>query len=411
MPTFAFTARDGRGLSASGSLVADSVIEVARMLRADGKFPVSIRPAGEGAEKVSAHAGDAVRAKPGVRVRRADIIQIATQMSIMVETGVTLSEALDCIASQAQRPNIKRLVEDLRQQVHGGSDFSSALSRHPKSFPPLFVALIRASERSGLMGKMLTRAAAYLRDEQEIVRKVRGALTYPAIMFSFAVTTTVFLLAFVLPRFTAIYAQKKAALPVPTKVLMAMSDFLVAHYVLLPLGAVLLAAGVWTWLKTPTGRRFWHTLQLRIPILGNLVRDLNLARSLRMLGTMCGAGVNLMDCVKTAEQLTVNCHFRELWVSCERRLEAGRQLSEPLFDSPLVPRAVSQMIHSGEKSGKLSFVLEQIAVHAEAELKERITQLTRYIEPVMIVVMGAIIGGVSMALLLPIFSISRVVAQ
>jgi type IV pilus assembly protein PilC len=192
---------------------------------------------------------------------------------------------------------------------------------------------------------------------------------------------------------------------------MMMSDFIVHHYIALPLAAILVIVSAWSWLKTPTGRRFWHTLQLGVPVMGPLFRDINLARSLRMLGTMAGAGVNLMDCVQTAGQLTTNSHFADLWTDCGKKLEAGRQLSEPLFESNLVPKSIAQMIHSGEKSGKLSFVLEQIAMHAEVELKERIAQLTRYVEPVMIVVMGAIIGGVSMALLLPIFTISRVVAH
>ncbi len=407
MPAFTYTARDGTGLLASGVLVGESAQEVARMLRGDGKYPVSIRPAAAGQ---AASAADAAGAG-GIRIPRAEVIQIATQLSIMLETGVTLSEGLECIATQAHKPKTKQLVEDLCQQVQSGSDFSSALARHPRSFPKLFIALITASERSGMMSKLLTRAAAYLRDEQEIVRRVRGALTYPAIMFAFAVSTTIFLLAFVLPRFTAIYAQKKAALPVPTKVLMLFSQFLVHHYIVLPLGVAGVVFAAWFWLKTPGGRRFWHTVQLRVPILGPVFRDVNLARSLRMLGTMAGAGVNLMECVQTAGQLTPNSHFSDLWTDCGRKLEAGRQLSEPLFDSPLVPRSVAQMIHSGEKSGKLSFVLEQISLHAETELKERIAQLTRYIEPIMIVVMGAIIGGVSLALLLPIFTISRVVAH
>jgi type IV pilus assembly protein PilC len=406
MPNFTYTARDGGGLLATGVLVGETAQEVARMLRGEGKYPVSIRLASEAA-------GDSAETPRvgGIRIPRSEVIQISTQLSIMVETGVTLSEALDCIGQQAQKPNVKKLVDDLGRQVQSGVDFSSALERHPRSFPRLFVALIKASERSGMMGKLLTRAAAYLRDEQEIIRRVRGALTYPAIMFTFAVTTTIFLLAFVLPRFTAIYAQKKAALPAPTKILMAMSNFIVHHYIALPLGAILVIVAAWTWLKTPAGRRFWHTVQLRVPLLGPLFRDVNLARSLRMLGTMAAAGVNLMDCVQTAGQLTPNSHFADLWANCSKKLEAGRQLSDPLFDSPLVPKSIAQMIHSGEKSGKLSFVLEQIAQHAEVELKERIAQLTRYVEPIMIVVMGAIIGGVSMALLLPIFTISRVVAN
>ncbi len=267
---------------------------------------------------------------------------------------------------------------------------------------------MKASEHSGMMSRMLGRAVNYLRDEQETTRKVKGALTYPMIMLAFALTTTVFLLAFVLPRFTSIYANKKAALPVPTKVLMALSDGLVSHYILILSIATVAFVGGSFYFRSEGGARVWHYMQLHAPLLGKMFRKLHLSRGLRMVGTMAGAGVQLTDCIATAHDLCGNTYFRELWTSVSQQIQAGKQLSEPLFQSALVPRSVSQMIHSGEKGGKLANVMEQVASFAETELKEQIANMTRYIEPVMIIVMGFIIGGVAMALLLPIFTISRV---
>src|SRR5438067_1859255 len=221
MTTFAYTARDAAGRQVSGTMAASNMGEILQMLRAEGKYPVSVRPADQDLKAA------ALVPSGGVKLPRADVIQVSTQLAIMLETGVTLNEALDCIAKQSETPRVRLIVGDLCQQLQGGSSFSDALSRHPRSFPTLYVALIRASEKSGMMARLLNRATAYLRDEQETIRKVKGALTYPAIMFSFAVATTTFLLAFVLPKFTAIYANKKAALPGPTRMLMAMSDFLV----------------------------------------------------------------------------------------------------------------------------------------------------------------------------------------
>jgi type IV pilus assembly protein PilC len=410
MPTYAYTARDGSGAAITGTLQANSVNEVTQMLRNDGKYPVSIKPAAQAIANAAAAAAGPVGAS-GLKIARAEVIQIATQLSIMIETGVTLSEALDCVATQAQKPNVKRLLDDLTQQVQAGTDFSAALARHPRSFPRLFTALIKASERSGMMGKLLNRATHYMRDEQETLRRVKGALTYPAIMLGFAMTTTIFLLAFVMPRFTKIYAQKQAALPAPTQILMSLSNFMVAHYLALILAALAAATLSYFYFRTPSGQRLWHYVQLNIPLFGPLFRKVHLSRGLRMIGTMAGAGVSLLDCVQTAESLTDNGYFRDLWASAERQIQAGKQLSEPLFESALVPRSVSQMLHSGEKSGKLAFVMEQVAGFAEAELKEQIAQMTRYIEPLMIIVMGFIIGGVALALLLPIFTISKVVAH
>lgn len=406
MPNFSYTARDSSGAPSTGTLLADTIAQATQLLRADGKYPTDIRLAGG----PTTTAGDA-SSSGGIKISRADLIQFSTQLSIMVETGVTLSDALDCIATQSEKPNVKKLVQDLSQHVQAGGDLSSGMSRHPRTFPRLFIALIKASEKSGMLSKLLTRGTNYLRDEAETLRRVKGALTYPGIMMAFSVTTTIFLLAFVLPKFTAIYAAKSAALPVPTKILMAMSQFVVGHWIALVAGAITAAIGGYFYLHTTSGRRAWHFVQLRVPLMGAMFRKLHLSRGLRMVGTMAGAGVNLVECVHTAQQLSGNTYYRELWDNVSDQIQAGRQMSEPLFQSNLVPKSVAQMIHSAEKSGKLAFVMEQVAGFSEQELKEKIAEMTRYIEPLMIAVMGVIIGGVSLALLLPIFTISKVMSK
>jgi type IV pilus assembly protein PilC len=408
MPNYIYQARDENGASTNGVISAQSPVEATRLLRAQGKYPTSIRITGDSEGPSSREQS---QRRPGLRISRTELIQFSNQLSIMAETGVTLSEALESISQQELRPNAVALVRDLLTQVQSGSDFSSALARHPRSFPRLYVALIRASEKSGMLAKMLLRATTYLRDEAEVLRRVRGALTYPAIMLAFAVTTTIFLLAFVMPRFTVIYASRGAALPAPTRMLMAVSGCVTGHWAML-LGAAIAAYVLgYMFLGSPFGRRCWHAAQLHMPLLGPLFRKLYLARGIRMIGTMSGAGVSLVDCVQTAHDLTSNTLYQEMWQDVLLKIQSGKQMSEPLAASPLVPRSLAQMVQSGERSGKLSFVLEQIAGHAEQELKETIADLTRYIEPAMIVVMGGIIGSVAIALMLPIFSISKVIAK
>jgi type IV pilus assembly protein PilC len=402
---FAFTARDSSGAASNGTLEAASIQEVSSMLRSQGKFPTSVTEAAE--EREAARRTIAVGSR-GIKIARSELIQFSQQLAIMVETGVTLPDALDCIAQQTVKPTTKALVADLIDTVRGGTDFSTALQRHPRSFPRLYVSLVKASEKSGMMSKMIVRATAYLRDEQEVVRKVKGALTYPAIMLTFCILSTTGLLAFVLPKFTAMYAAKAAALPLPTKVLMAMSDFLVAHYVAIPAAVVTTGILLWSYIKTPGGKRSLDWVALNIPLIGTILRKMHLSRGLRMIGTMAGAGVPLVDGVTTAKDLCANDLFQEMWDSVLDQIKAGKQMSDPLFQSNLVPRSVAQMIHSAEKSGKLSFVMEQVATFSEVELKDTIADMTRYIEPAMIIVMGAIIGGIAMAMLLPIFTISKV---
>jgi type IV pilus assembly protein PilC len=405
MITFAYTARDSAGQLLSGTLAAESAEQAAEKLRGDGNYPTSLTRADAAAFPARA------TARAGIKITRTELIQISTQLAIMSETGVTLIEALGCMLAQQPRPNVARLLEDLSTQVEGGVDFSSALARHPRTFPRLYVALMKASERSGRLSQMLTRANAYLREEYETIRRVRGALTYPAIMLTFAILTTTFLLAFVLPKFTVIYASKGAALPVPTQILMAISNALLHNWPWIVSGIVIAAIGGSFYLRTAIGGRQWHWMQLHLPLLGGMFRKLHLARGMRMIGTMAGAGVGLVDSVSTANELCDNIYFRELWDEVSDKIQAGKQMSEPLSQSNLVPRSISQMIHSGEKGGKLAFVMEQVAGFSEQELKDTITELTRYIEPIMIVVMGFIIGGVALALMLPIFTISRVVAR
>jgi type IV pilus assembly protein PilC len=401
MSSYAFVARDDRGQQFTGTLSGANAADVSRQLRAEGKYPVRIDPA-----NIATSRRDA-----GLKISRAELLGVSHQLAIMLETGVTLPDALDCIVEQATHPVTRELIEDVASQVKQGTDFSTAISRHPRSFPRLYVALVRAGEKSGSMPRMLARASAYLRDENDTRRRVKGALTYPAIMFGFACMVTLALMVFVLPRFTAIYATKRAALPTPTKILMSISEFLVGNWMFLVPGVLAVVVGVVFYVRSPSGREVWHSLQLRLPLLGSMFRQMHLARGLRMMGTMTGAGVTLVDSVEVTHDLSDNTRFRELWSRVSQQIQAGKQISEPLADSPLVPPSVAQMLRSGEKSGKLAMVMEQVASFSEQELKERIVEVTRYIEPAMIVLMGAIIGGVALALLLPIFTISKVMAS
>ena len=404
MPTFAYSARDQTGALQTGTLNADSMVQATQMIRDEGKYPTSVHPTGAAA--ITAKSGGR-----GIRMSRKDLIHVATQLAIMIDTGVTLSEAMECIGGQAEKPNVKKIVQEVCLEVQGGSDFSSALLKHPRAFPRMFVALISASEKSGMMAKLLQRATNYLRDEYETIRRVRGALTYPAIMMAFAISTTTFLLAFVMPKFTAIYAAKKAALPGPTIFLMAISNFIVTQWPLILIVAGTVGIGIFFGLRHPRGARAFDYLQLHMPLLGPMFRKLYLSRGLRLVGTMAGGGVNLVDCVKTAHDLSRNSYYRELWDEVSKQIQAGKQFSEPLFANALVPRSVSQMLSSAERSGKLAQVMEQVSGYAEEELKHSIADMTRYIEPIMITVMGAIIGTVVLALLLPIFTISKVIVR
>jgi type IV pilus assembly protein PilC len=218
-------------------------------------------------------------------------------------------------------------------------------------------------------------------------------------------------MTFVLPKFTAIYAAKGAALPMLTQMLMDASAFLMHDWVWILVAVAAAAVGFWQYVRTPGGWRTLNFVQLRIPLIGKLLLKLHLSRGLRLIGTMAGSGINLPDSVKTAYDLCPNVFFQELWDRVGQQISTGHQFSSALFESPLVPKGIAQMLHSAEKGGRLATVMEQVAGFAEVELKEQIADMTRYIEPAMICIMGAIIGTVALALMLPIFTISKVIVK
>ena len=435
MPQFQYKARDGQGRLNTGTLAAPSASQAGAMLRGQGMFVIAInealnkavkaaaKPAAKPA-KSKAQATTKPRGKtiddadddewePVVgrqKIRRQDVITFAHQLAVMVETGVSISEALSCCAEQSESEGFKRVLEEVTDLVRGGQPLSSALSEHPKVFPSVMVSLVRASEMSGTMGRMLDRISKYMAKEASTTRKIKGALTYPAIMIGAVVLITTGLLVFVLPRFAAIYADRGAALPAPTRLLMGLSDSVQHQWWAYLAGVAALIGVVISGFTTDGGRRVVDTLKINAPVIGALFRKLYITRSMRTLGTMVEAGVPILDMIPIVRSVTNNHHYDQLWDEVDHRLRNGSQLSASLFSSELIPRSISQMVFAGEKAGRLGDVLYKVAEYTEEEFDEQVKQSTTYIEPAMVVTLGAIIGFVAIALLLPIFQVSQVAA-
>ena len=407
MARFQYSARDQSGAPAQGVVAAASLEEAGRLLRGEGKFIVKLAPT---------HDNDlpdkpAAAGKHGRRVSRDDVIFFAHQMAIMLETGVPISEALDCVAEQAVNEHFRAVMGEVAQQVQAGGELSAALRKFPKVFPPIMVSLVKASEVSGTMGVMLERISSYLNKEQRIFKQVRGAMMYPAFMLVCAVGVTCFLMTFVLPRFAAIYANRGAALPPPTRLLMAISGSMTNQWYLWLIVVGLGVSGGYVMAVSRPGRRCLDYLKLHLPILRTLYTNLYVTRACRTMGTMIASGVSLLDTVAIVKQVTDNVYYADLWDEVDQGLRQGLQLSEPMFKSNLVPRAVAQMIRSGEKSGRLGQVMNRLAEHTEAEFDQTVKTTTQFIEPLTVVVMGSVVGFIAISLLLPIFQISQVVAN
>ncbi|MAE62995.1 MAG: hypothetical protein CMJ18_01880 [Phycisphaeraceae bacterium] len=406
MARFQYQVRDAHGQSIKGEVAAASLEEAGQVLRAEGKFIITLAPAEEKQAKAKASWGGASTKK----VKRADVIFFVQQLTVMLETGVSMSDALECLVEGCDNPAFKKVLEDITHQVQSGSELSVALESHPKVFPELMTALIRASEVSGTMSVMLERIGEYLTKEHKTAKQVKGALMYPLFMMVLAVGVTVFLLAFVLPRFAKIFQQRGATLPAPTRVLLGTSDALVTYWYLWIAGALAIGIGGFIFGRTDTGRRCFDWLKLNAPVIKVLFSKLYLTRACRTMGTMITAGVSILEMIEIVKPVTNNCYYRDLWNDVEDQITQGAQLSQPLFESDLIPRPVSQMILSGEKAGRLGQVMDRVAEFTEAEFDTAVKTTTQFIEPVTIVFMGAVIGFIAISLLMPIFNMGKVMS-
>jgi type IV pilus assembly protein PilC len=405
MARFLYQARDGNGELATGMISASDMEEAGQLLRTDGKFVVRLSPVNDA--DLDSPVTVAARAR---RVRRKEVILFAHQLAVMIETGVPLTDALQCAADQAHEPAFKAVLQDVILQVQAGGEFSAALRKYPKVFPSVMTSLLRASEMSGTMSTMLDRISTYLAKEEQTIRQARGAMLYPCFMMVMALGVTIFLLAFVMPKFAAIYDSRKAVLPAPTQILLMISNGLVNYWYIWLCAAAALVVGVIVCRRTTGGKRFIDWLKLHIPIMKRLYMQLYITRACRTMGTMISAGVSMLDMIAIIKQVTNNAFYADLWDEVDDRLRQGAQLSEPLFHSPLIPRSIAQMVYSGEKSGQLGKVMNRVADYTEIEFDQTVKAVTSMIEPVMVAVMGSIIGFIAISLLLPIFSVGRVVA-
>ena len=354
-------------------------------------------------------------------VKQAELILFTTQLAVMLDSGVVLSDALDAIAEQAEDGTLKMIIMDVTETVKSGENFSKALAGYPKVFNSMFISMVKASEASGKMVEMLSVLSGYLNFESETRKRIKGALTYPFIMMLMAVAATGTLMFFVLPRFTKIYEAKGAALPKLTQILVGLSqtlgDFQAMTIILT--AAILTSIALYCWARTLTGRRVIDYVKIRTPVLGTMFVDMIVTRSMRIMATMVNTGVSLLDAIEVVRGSCENHYFQQLWAGTNNKIRDGYQLSESIqisqgsegIETQLIAPGIIQMLRAGEKSGKLGDVSDKISVFYEKKLEASIKSVTALIEPLMITILGGIIGTIAIALLLPVFKISTVIAH
>ena len=407
---FKYEIQDTAGQSRSGVIDATSMEDANSQLRNRG-YVLSLTPlagsgGGGGAGGVLAALRSVnIEAGPGLK----DILNFTNQLAVMIKAGINIRNAIANIGAQTKSVKFRGMIQTIRTDIDSGRSFSEALGRYPKTFSPLYLNMVKASELSGNFGHMLGRITQYLSQQIETRAMVKGAMVYPCIIGVMAVTTVIFMLTFVLPSFTKMFKGKEELLPGPTKFLMATSDFMRDDWYLLVGGVIAFVVAVSMGLRTTAGRIFWDATKLKIPVLGKMFRAMYISRGLQTMGELVNAGVPMLETLTITAAVSGNTLYRNMWENVRDSVREGSKIATPLTRQNLLPMNVVQMITAGEESGKLGEVLRDVSEYYAAELKNAIKIATSMIEPIMIVLMGGIVGFIVAAMILPVMKMTSMV--
>lgn len=345
----------------------------------------------------------------GPKVKQADIVIFTRQFATMIDAGLPIVQGIDVVGSNHENPAMRKLLSDVKEFVESGGTFADALAKHPKNFDQLFINMVAAGEAGGILDIILERLAQYLEKAAKLKREIKTAMIYPAVVVSAAVIVTSILLIFVIPTFAELFGDFGAALPAPTRIVIAMSNFMLSYGIFLFMGLGLFLWGFLRFAKTERGKAILHPIALRLPIFGDLIKKVAVARFSRTLSTMLSSGVAVLDalliCGRTAGNKVVEKEIGDVRIS----ISEGKTMVEPLQGSKVFSPMVIQMINVGESTGTLDAMLSKIADFYEDEVENAVGGMKQLIEPLMILMLGTLIGGLVIAMYLPIFKLGSVV--
>ena len=411
MPTYQYEIQKNSGKIVTGTIRAASLSEASQQARSIEGYLVNISPVdtGEGANDNFFAKLQNIRVEGGPGLK--DVMGFTKQLSVMIRAGISIREAIEGISEQVENVKFKKALDKIRSDVEAGTPLSAALAKHPKIFGPLYVDMVKASELSGSFAHMLDRIASYLEQQHETRSMVRGAMIYPVVLFVMSISAVVFLLTWVLPRFLVMFKGKEQFLPTPTKILMAMSDFMVHQWYVVIGAALLVVLTIVYLVKTPKGSLVLDMLKIRVPVISKMFKALYLTRGLQTMGELINAGVPMLETLEITGEVSGNQHYKALWLRVRDAVQEGKKIVHPLLEDTMLPKAVVQMIAAGEESGKLGEVLGDISEFYARELKDVIKATTALIEPLMICFMGVVIGFIAMSIILPVFKLSSIMTQ
>ncbi|MDD4153227.1 MAG: type II secretion system F family protein [bacterium] len=402
MPAYTYVAKDATGQVISGTIDAADDRTVASRLMEMGYYVTSIsKGSGEKGMKMNINIKLPGKRKVGLK----DLVLFCRQFSTMINAGVSLVRCLNILQEQTSNAGLKQILSSVQQEIEGGSTLSASLAKYPKVFSGLFVGLIRAGEVGGVLDTTLDRLAGFLEKDLELRRKIKGAMTYPALVMSVAVIIVFFLITFIVPKFMEMFKDMEIQMPAMTMMLMQLGDFSKKYWYALPIlgGGGFFAFKQYT--NTASGRRQWDWVRLKFPVFGPLNQKVAMARFSRTLNTLLVSGVPILQAMETVAGTLGNEIISKAVTDARISIREGESISTPLAESKLFPPMVVQMIIVGEETGALDELLAKIADFYDDEVSVAVEGLTAALEPLMIVFLGSVVGFIVIAMMMPMVSL------
>ncbi len=400
MAKFAWIGKTRTGKVEKGEMEAPDEKAVTGQLRRQGIMPSSIKQRGKGF--------DMELKIPGMepKITTKDLVVFTRQFATMIDAGLPLVQCLDILGRQQENKTFKEILIKVKESVESGSTFADALKKHPKAFDELYVNLVAAGEVGGILDTILNRLAAYIEKAMKLKKKVKSAMTYPMTVVSIAVLVIGVILVFVIPAFEKMFSDFGGALPVPTQIVINISNFIQSYVIHMIVGFIALKWGVKRIYKTEKGRSWIDARALQAPVAGVLIRKVAVAKFTRTLGTMMSSGVPILDGLDIVAKTAGNKTVEKAIYKVKKSISEGKTIAEPMAQSGVFPPMVCQMIAVGEQSGSIDTMLNKIADFYDDEVDDAVNNLTAMLEPLLMLFLGGTVGGLVIAMYLPIFKLA-----
>jgi type IV pilus assembly protein PilC len=341
------------------------------------------------------------------RVKQDELVMVTRNLGAMLNAGLALSRAISVIGRQSKNPRLQSVTKDIEERINSGESFYEALARHPKVFDSLYVSMVRAGEESGNLSQTLQTLAVQMERSSNLKKKIKGAMIYPSIVITIMVGIGVLMMIFVMPSITKTFVDMGIDLPTTTRILIATSNFMASHTILVLGGMVGFVTGFVYTLRTWWGKRIFHWVIIHMPVIGTMVKETNAARTARTLSSLLGSGVDIILSLNITEDVLQNVYYKPILADAAARVEKGTPLSSSFIErEDLYPVLVGEMILVGEETGQIAGMLEQLATFYENEVEQKTKDLSTIIEPLLMVVIGGTVGFFALAMIAPIYSIS-----